>query len=77
MLVTTLTLIAHAVSSSEPATNFPFMRTSLRSDQRLTFASGFVVSRTRLADLTATSEKAISTRTLIGVAPNLSTPGLS
>lgn len=72
ILARTHTLIAHAVSSSEPATNFPFMRTSLRSDRRLT--SGFGVSRTRLADRAATSQKAIRTRTLIGFAPILSTP---
>jgi hypothetical protein len=74
VLVKTLTLIAHAVSSSEPATNFPLIRTSLRSDRRL--SSGFVVSRTRLTDRATTSEKAIRTRTLIGVAP-ISTPGLN
>ena len=75
MPTTTLTLTAHAVSSSEPATNLPFMRTSLRRDRRLT--SGFVVSRTRLADRATTSVKAIRTRTLIGVEPILPTPDLS
>jgi hypothetical protein len=73
MLVTTLTPIAHAVSSSEPATNFPFILPSLRSDRRLT--SGFAVSRTRLAVRATTREKVIRTRALIGVAP-IATPDL-
>jgi hypothetical protein len=72
---TMLTSIAHAVSSTELAINFPFIWTSFRLDRRLT--SGLELLGPDLRAFATTSDKTIRTRTLIGVEPILPTPSLN